>query len=348
MARKRTGMVDLEVSDEQGQAAPKRLRKALPMSPSISRATEMSARPRGGPTLLDPDLIEDSFGPGDRMGGDAAKDQDLVDSIREHGQMVPGLVRPHPDAPGRYQVVYGRRRLSAVKSLQQEIPDIRFLCGVKSLNDADFIIFKGQENTNRRDLSYLERCRFASAIVQSGYTHDVAASALNVDRTTVTKMMSLVQAIDEKLLDAIGPAPDIGRPRWTRLAQTLENLPDTAQLADLAQQHDRPSSERFAIVLEAATKMAQSTSDEPGDEGAGQGSADSRGLLVGGRSVGQVSTTNREIVVRMTRTKDIAAFTNWIDEHLESILQELHDRFAKDRREESKEIETVKGGTTRK
>ena len=33
----------------------------------------------------------------------------LVVSIREHGQQVPVMVRPHPEKDGRYQIVYGRQ-----------------------------------------------------------------------------------------------------------------------------------------------------------------------------------------------------------------------------------------------
>src|ERR1700733_14570628 len=39
--------------------------------------------------------------------------QDVVATIRDIGQQVPILVRPHPKDAARYQIAYGRRRLRA-------------------------------------------------------------------------------------------------------------------------------------------------------------------------------------------------------------------------------------------
>ena len=63
-----------------------------------------------------PDLIEASF-IADRLETSPESHQSLGDSIREHGQQVPMLVRPHPHREGRYQIAYGRRRLRAVAEL---------------------------------------------------------------------------------------------------------------------------------------------------------------------------------------------------------------------------------------
>ena len=67
---------------------------------------------------LDPSLIDPSFVT-DRMPSTPEAQAKFIEIIREHGQQVPILVRPHPDAPGRYQVAYGHRRLRALSELQQ-------------------------------------------------------------------------------------------------------------------------------------------------------------------------------------------------------------------------------------
>ena len=63
---------------------------------------------------LDPASIDDD-GPRDRLPISDADVADLAESIRLHGQQVPIMVRPLPDAPGQYRIVYGRRRLRALK-----------------------------------------------------------------------------------------------------------------------------------------------------------------------------------------------------------------------------------------
>ncbi len=70
---------------------------------------------------LDPSLIDASF-IADRVAD--ANDVglgSLVESIRESGQQVPVLVRPHPTASGRYQIAFGRRRTRAAQVLERPV-----------------------------------------------------------------------------------------------------------------------------------------------------------------------------------------------------------------------------------
>ena len=53
---------------------------------------------------VDPFLI-DPGGLQDRLETDDAEDAALLASIREYGQQVPVLVRPHPTDEGRYQII---------------------------------------------------------------------------------------------------------------------------------------------------------------------------------------------------------------------------------------------------
>jgi hypothetical protein len=64
---------------------------------------------------IDPDLIEDT-GLKDRIGALDDDVADLRDSISRHGQQVPSFSAA-PKLSGRYQVVYGRRRLAAIRGL---------------------------------------------------------------------------------------------------------------------------------------------------------------------------------------------------------------------------------------
>jgi uncharacterized coiled-coil protein SlyX len=65
---------------------------------------------------LDTTLVDSSFVV-DRLGVSSEDQELLVSQIREHGQQVPILVRPHPERGGRFQVAYGHRRLAAIKKI---------------------------------------------------------------------------------------------------------------------------------------------------------------------------------------------------------------------------------------
>src|SRR5690606_37975902 len=102
---------------------------------------------------LDPKHIERSPY-ADRLSGGAVHDPDflaLKQSMREHGQQVPVLVRPHMDAAkasaGIYQLAYGHRRVQAARELGLNVRAV-----VRSLDDAALVLAQGKENAERRDL----------------------------------------------------------------------------------------------------------------------------------------------------------------------------------------------------
>ncbi len=65
---------------------------------------------------IDPELI-DAGGLHDRLERNEADHASLVASIRDYGQQVPVLLRPHPEDDSRFEVVYGRRRVAALREL---------------------------------------------------------------------------------------------------------------------------------------------------------------------------------------------------------------------------------------
>jgi len=104
---------------------------------------------------IDTNLI-DAGGLRDRIDETVAEHEALIDSIRTYGQQVPILVRPHPDAEGRYQIVYGRRRVAALREIGEPAKAL-----IRDLDDSALIMAQGQENSARRDLSFIEKCNFA-------------------------------------------------------------------------------------------------------------------------------------------------------------------------------------------
>ena len=112
---------------------------------------------------LDTETIDASFIT-DRLEGSAESHSALVASIREHGQQVPVMVRPHPQGEGRYQIVYGRRRLKALAELGRRVRAI-----IKPLTDQQLVVAQGQENSARTDLSFIERALFAAKLEERGF-----------------------------------------------------------------------------------------------------------------------------------------------------------------------------------
>jgi ParB family transcriptional regulator, chromosome partitioning protein len=165
---------------------------------------------------LDPHMIE-AGGVQDRLESIAAEDNQLARSIAEYGQQVPVLVRPHPDKDGKYQIVYGRRRVLAMRDLGQPVKAL-----VRDLDDRELIIAQGQENTARRDLSFIEKVNFARQMQEAGYDRKVICDALSIDKTLASRMLSVAEKIPVALIEGIGAAPSVGRDRWQALADLIE------------------------------------------------------------------------------------------------------------------------------
>lgn len=182
-------------------------------------AKEFEARLLEGATVidLDPDMIDASF-VADRMGDDLEAFDELVEAIRQRGQDSPILVRPHPGSDGRYMTVFGHRRARVAKVLGWPVKAV-----VKELDDKDHVIAQGQENSARADLSFIEKAVFASSLERKGYDRDVVMAALSVDKTVVSKMISVTNDIPIEVISTIGPAKGSGRDRWYRLAMKFRD-----------------------------------------------------------------------------------------------------------------------------
>lgn len=169
------------------------------------------------------DLIEPSFVQ-DRMNlldQDAELDPDFVelkDSIEENGQQLPILVRPSPNRKDGYQIAYGRRRLKACEHLGIEVKAI-----IRPLSDEELVVAQGRENSERKDLSFIETAMFALRLKERGFTREIIASSLGKGssksaRTYISKLTTIAQAIPHDVIKAIGPASKIGREKWDKVS----------------------------------------------------------------------------------------------------------------------------------
>jgi ParB family chromosome partitioning protein len=215
-----------------------------------ARGRELHTQLTSGGTIveLEPDLVEPSF-IADRISqADDPTFRDLVASIKEIGQLLPILVRPHPEKPNRYQIAYGHRRWRAVVLLGRPVRVV-----IKNpMSDQELVIAQGKENSERRDLSFIERALFAQNLEKANFERITISSALSLDQSEVARLIRVAHAIPTELVHAIGPAPKAGRRRWIHLSELLSQNQSREVVASLLASpefRDAESDKRFTLTL---------------------------------------------------------------------------------------------------
>lgn len=214
------------------------------------------------PSLVDPSILQD------RLGSSAQELSILADSINVHGQQVPILVRHHSTEPNRYQIAYGHRRLAACQLLGRSV-----LAIVRQLDDTALLVAQGQENTARKNLSFIERALFALRLEERGIGRESIMAALSTDKTELSKLISVAASVPADIISGIGPAPKAGRPRWVRLAKGIKTEAQIKSVRDemtTLRFVNSSSDERFMLAF-AASKTSASRSSEPLSVRAGDG-----------------------------------------------------------------------------
>ena len=202
----------------------------------------------GGSTEIDASLIDPSPFP-DRLPDDNdASFADFKKSIEEEGQKIPIQVRVHPTLTGRYQVIYGHRRLRAARELQRPIKAL-----ILEMSDRDLVVVQGIENAARQDLSWIERALFAWRMDEAGIRPRDIYAALGIDDAELARMRSVYRVVPIDVIQAIGRAPKIGRPRWVEFGGSLKAKPDALAAIRETLSADRVlqlmSNERFSQAM---------------------------------------------------------------------------------------------------
>ncbi|WP_444459814.1 plasmid partitioning protein RepB [Rhodobacter capsulatus] len=263
---------------------------------------------------IPPELIEEG-GPKDRLAFSDADVAQLAESIRLHGQQVPVMVRPIADRPGSYRIVYGRRRLRALRLLGLPAKAL-----VRALSDDEAILAQGQENAQRLDPSFIEKSLFAAELAASGYETAVILDALAIDKPMLSRMQKVARSIPEAVARRIGPAHGIGRRRWEELADLvnahgldLETLAETV-LAPGADSSDG----RFAQLATAAAAALRRAEPETAPAAPALPVVSDDGIRLA-----QISETARAVTVKLSKT-EAPEFARWWREHAEAELRRLY------------------------
>lgn len=262
------------------------------------------------PARIDPAFLADRFDPGS---ADDDTFEALKDSIARDGQQVPVLLRPHPDPAkaeaGRYQSAYGHRRIAAARALGLKVRAV-----VRPLTDTELVLAQGQENSERRALSFIERALFAKAMLDRGFERAVAQAALGIEKAEMSRLTQVAAAVPEPVVRAIGPAPKAGRGRWMELARHLENPTGQARANHFLGSRTvraMPSDQRFSELIRLFSARGATARKAPSDATSVQG-AD-------GREIATLKRARRGASLTLS-DGDFATF-------LANEMPTLHERF---------------------
>jgi ParB family chromosome partitioning protein len=276
---------------------------------------------------IDPGLIDD-WGPQDRLDEFTAvnaEDDDegfeaLKNSIREGGQQVPILVRRSKAAEGRFEAIYGRRRLKACREL-----GIKVRANVQDVDDATALLAKGLENAARRNLSFYEKARFAEAIQAAGHESATVRQVLNLSASGHSHLTKVTQNVPSRVGDLIGSAPKSGRPRWTDLAELFleRKLTEKTALNLLAKTSTSSTSdERLEALIKEASKRGTKVSSGPREI------APMDGVVI------KASRGSVSLSVKKSGTS--AEFASWLESNLEDIIKRSYTEFTNVNSEDDK------------
>ena len=299
-------------------AEPDRPRYAKGAIGAISRSVaDLQAR-----ALIEIDPMQiDGGGLQDRLESDSAEDAALRDSIAEYGQQVPVLVRPHPEQEGRFQIVYGRRRVLALRELGRPVKAL-----VRQLDDRDLVIAQGQENTARRDLSFIEKASFARQMQEAGYDRKIIGDTLSMDKTLISRLISVIDRIAPQIVQAIGAAPSVGRDRWLALAEAITTTErDPQEMIAMINLADAASSDaRFEAALAYATRASAQSPKAPAQPLSEAPAPLPPVIGRDGKPLAQATRRGGRLVIRMEKHIE-AGFEDW----LLTQIPQLHAEWSK-------------------
>lgn len=258
----------------------------------------------------------------DRLVLEDASIDELAESIRKHGQQVPIMVRPG-DQPDMFRIVYGRRRLAAIRKLGGTVKAI-----VRNMDDEASIIAQGQENNLRLDPSFIEKALFIRDMETAGYKPAIIQDALGLSRQGVSNHRVVISQIPEDIVRRIGAAHGVGRRQWSALAshlqgeavcaavrETLDALPETST-----------SAERFEAVQAAA--KPRGVTPRPSQPPKPM-SKHERAFDFVFETPGAMITTDRNAISLSIKREDHPEFSSWIEANCEDALRELYNTWLK-------------------
>jgi ParB/RepB/Spo0J family partition protein len=162
-----------------------------------------------------------------------APDDDLADleSIREHGVLVPLMVRPDPEGITKYVVIEGHRRLAKVLLLNANGCDIRVPVIVEHVNEQDAAAMMAMAGLQRKNFSFAEEVNIVRKFARWGLSPAETAKKIGMPVEWVRQHLA-VSAAPESVLAAVasGAMPaDVAVKIANLSARDVKKVVDAAQ-----------------------------------------------------------------------------------------------------------------------
>jgi ParB family transcriptional regulator, chromosome partitioning protein len=245
----------------------------------------------------------------------------LVRSIRKEGQIAPVTVRPTHG--GRYEVVFGHRRVRACRALARPVRAI-----VVELDDGALLRRMIAENAVRQDLSPLEKARAWQRLLASKtLTRQELADLLEVTAQQVSNVLTL-GFLPERVIGALGDWRTLSIAEGKRLVAALQRagseVPDG--VLEWVSGLDGTASRRARALqeaLRASPTPTGSLSGSPADP-----MAAARGRMIrdrNGRKLAWFSRSGSQAVLRFQSDLDadlIGAFVERLPEFLDLVARD--------------------------
>jgi ParB family chromosome partitioning protein len=139
---------------------------------------------------------------------------------------------------------------------------------VRPLTDDELVLAQGKENAERRNLSFIERALFARALTERGFDRKLVGEALSVQKSELSRLMQVADAVPERFIRAVGPAPKAGRERWMALGQCFTSGAAAIKADDeIGSERFRAASsdERFRLLFDRLSRKQPATKSENED-----------------------------------------------------------------------------------
>lgn len=236
--------------------------------------------------------------------------EDLAQSIKTSGQQVPVLLRPADHRDGKFEVIYGRRRILACQELGIPVKAL-----IRTLDDREALIAKGLENASRQDLSFYERARFVQDILGQGHSREEAQQALSISKNTLSQLERVARLIPDLAGVAIGPAHGAGRPKWMALAAAFEGgaiTEDDVHRLLAGTPEDVTSDMRLQMVLDSLSK---------------RGPKESRPTARAPVNGAVVKSTKSSVTLTVKRAGETKDFADWLDDNIDQLIEDSYRTF---------------------
>ena len=229
---------------------------------------------------LSPTEIDEAPGFNPRSYYDPAAQKALEASVRAEGIQQNLVVRPNPEAPGRYLVIAGHRRLRAAKAVAlDEVP-----CLIRLVDDRQALAIAALENDKRENISPAEEARQAQRMLDAcDGDREEACRVLGWSRSRLDARLLLLHAHDDVLVALAERRIKLG------IAELLSGLPKPVQEKNLPVVIEKGYSvaELRQKLESLAQKLAVAIFDTTGCNGCPHNTSTQASLFDDGMSEGQ-------------------------------------------------------------